>query len=81
MTDLLLPGDPGFYETLYTPAPTLEQDVAFCIRSGGVLLEPVPCGDELEDYFNSGEYDDVISEQEDPPPEGSSITLYLATSS
>jgi len=74
---LLLPWDKGFYETLLIPPPVPEDaHVAYCMRDGGVLLEPVPL-DQLDDYFDSGEYDHVISGHDDGEDYDLEVTIEL----
>lgn len=71
---LLLPGDSGFNEILATPPPTAGADVAFVVRPGGNgLIEGVSL-DALDDYLQSGEYDERIEEIEAEEP---SSLLYL----
>jgi len=74
---LLLPWDEGFYETLLTPPPVPDDVcVAYCVRGGGVLLEPVPL-DHLDDYFDSGEYDQVISGHDEGEDYELEVTIEL----
>jgi len=68
---ILLPGDPGFAETLATPPPNWGQvaaqdgsSYAFAVRPGsGGVAEAVTLT-ELEDFLNSGEYDERLDEIE-----------------
>jgi len=72
---ILLPGDPGFKEILATPPPTAGADVAFVVRPGGNgLIEGVSL-DALDDYLQSGEYDERLEEIE--AEEAPSSLLYL----
>ncbi len=66
---ILLPGDPGFSETLAAPPPNWGEvaardgsSYAFAVRpdSGGVA-EAVTLS-ELEDFLYSGEYDERLDE-------------------
>lgn len=59
---LLLPGDPGFYETLSRP-PELNRDdrQLFVVKPGSLLMEPVNDSEMIE-YLYSGEYDERLSE-------------------
>lgn len=60
---LLLPGQPGFNEILATPPPDPTKSKNFVVRKGGWVAESV---DEqaLQDYFDSGEYDERLDEIE-----------------
>ena len=67
---LLLPGDPGFAETMATAmqpgwqnvAATASTSWAFCLRDDGLMVPLVDA--ELEDYLYGGEYDEVTEEDE-----------------
>lgn len=74
---LLLPGEPGFNEILALPPPSNNRNVSYVVRSGGTLIESVDDA-ELEEYFDSGEYDERL-EQIDIE-EAESDILYLPSS-
>lgn len=67
--DLILPGDPLYYATLYEAKPPDWEDAAnrdgdichFVFRQETGLMEAVTYA-ELEEYLNSGEYDDRLEE-------------------
>jgi hypothetical protein len=67
---IMLPGDPGFNETLLTPRPDW-QDVAsrdgdtyaFVVGEDG-LARPVT-SPELEEYMEGGEYDERLAQIND----------------
>jgi hypothetical protein len=64
---LILPGDPGFYETLATPPPGWrdaicgQDNYAFVVRANTGLAEPVGMR-ELEEYLEGGEYDERLAD-------------------
>jgi hypothetical protein len=72
---LILPGDPGFEETLLRPPPNWRQAIAgsdryaFVVRAGSGLVEPVADRDLLE-YLEGGEYDDRLDAIGDDDDEG-----------
>lgn len=69
---LLLPGDPGFYETLGRQLPPDWQEIAsnhpdfvFVAKAGnGGVLTPV-AWEEAEDYLYGGEYAQRLAELEE----------------
>lgn len=68
---LILPGHPWFEEYLYSTLPPSwrnfayhNPDFAFVARTGSGLLEAVT-EDELEEYLEGGEYDQLIEERGD----------------
>lgn len=72
MTDslLMLPGDPGFDETLMTPRPdwgevaaTDGDNYAFVVMPGEFLPRPVTMA-ELDEYLQGGAYDEQMMEFE-----------------
>lgn len=78
---LLLPGDPGFNETLASPPPGI-QNTNYVVRPGSMLMEAVTEA-ELREYLLSGEYADRTGEieAEIPTNEGlASDVLILPTS-
>lgn len=66
---LILPGDPGFYETLATPPPGWRNQIPssnnayFIVRQGCNLLQPVSEQEYLE-YVEGGEFDERWDEIE-----------------
>lgn len=68
---ILLPGDPGFAETLATPPPNWGQvaardgsSYAYAVRPGsGGVAEAVTLT-ELNEFLNGGEYDERLDELE-----------------
>ena len=74
---LLLPGEPGFNEILALPPPSNNRNASYVVRSNGLLIEAVD-ESELEEYFDSGEYDERL-EQIDIE-EAESDILYLPSS-
>lgn len=68
---LILPGHPFFDEYLYSTLPPSwrnfayhNPDFAFVARAGSGLLEAVS-EDELDEYLEGGEYDQLIEERGD----------------
>lgn len=79
---LLLPGMPGFYETLYSRIPPHDgsRETVFIVRAGGSVLEPV--SDEVaNEYLNGGEFEEreaemeVLEDEEEWIP-GDSLTYF-----
>ncbi|MBL1179448.1 hypothetical protein [Pantanalinema sp. GBBB05] len=68
MTRLILPGDPEFYQTLGTTLPPAAPDQVFIVRAGSLILEPAS-PDEVDDYLQSGEYDQRLAEMGDDDSE------------
>lgn len=73
MSCLILPGHPDFYSTLYNSPHPLTKEIAakdgdtysFVVRPGsGGLATPVS-SQELDDYLDSGEYEERLEESED----------------
>lgn len=71
MSGLILPGDPEFNSTLATPPPGWRDAAAkdgdtfaFVVEPGSGLARCVG-SKGLEDYLNSGEYDERLLEIED----------------
>jgi hypothetical protein len=65
MSQLLLPGDPGFYETLHGSLPPgwrngVDSDFGgyFAVKADSLLLEPLS-PEEVADYMEGGEYDEL----------------------
>ncbi|MGK7899770.1 MAG: hypothetical protein AB4372_40670 [Xenococcus sp. (in: cyanobacteria)] len=65
MGKLLLPGDPGFYETLHSRLPPgwidragVDFANAFAVRAESYCLEPLS-QKELDEYLYGGEYDEL----------------------
>lgn len=59
---LLLPGDPGFDETLCIPPPA--KDCAYIVPTnlGGVMVAVDPEGPEFQEYMEGGEYEARIND-------------------
>lgn len=65
MINLLLPSDGiEFKKWLNVPPPTKER-CNYVVRYGGSGLVEAVTDSELEEYFNSGEYDDRLGEIEE----------------
>lgn len=71
MSGLILPGDPEFDRTLATPPPGWRDAAAkdgdtfaFVVEPGSGLVRCVG-SQGLEDYLNSGEYDERLQEIDD----------------
>jgi hypothetical protein len=71
LPELLLPGDPGFYETLATPPPDWGEaakrdgnNYAFVVEPGSGLARAVDMRD-LEEYLEGGEYEERLLEISD----------------
>lgn len=68
--NLILPGDPGFYETLSTPPPGWRSEVPsssnafFIVRKGSELLQPVSEQEYIE-YSEGGEFEERWDEIDD----------------
>ena len=71
---LLLPGQPGFAETLLIPPPSPGMSCDWVMRKGEMLMEAVT-GDQLDEYFDSGEYDERLEEIEPEQPQTSEIPI------
>lgn len=61
MAVLLLPGMPGFLETLASPPPMAKQGNHFVCRAGTDVLEEVNHAD-LNEYLEGGEYEERMAE-------------------
>ena len=62
MSVIITPESPLFYPTLYgTLPPNTDRGACFIVRADNPLLVPAT-NDELEDYLNSGEYDQRLSD-------------------
>lgn len=68
---ILLPGDPGFAETLAAPPPNWGEvaardgsSYAFAVRPGSAGVAEAVTLTELEDFIYSGEYDERLDEIE-----------------
>lgn len=62
MSNLLLPGDPGFYEILYSntpPGETLSNSFVVDFQTG--VLRQIQSDQDLENYLLGGEYDEVMA--------------------
>lgn len=64
MSRLILPGDPEFYTTLGTITPPAAPDHVFIVRAGSLILEPASPA-EVDDYLQSGEYEQRLAEMGD----------------
>lgn len=72
---LMLPGHPDFNRILATPPPDPDRRKDFVVRKGGSLLESIDSSG-LDEYFESGEYEERLEEIE----EIESDLLYLPVS-
>lgn len=61
MKRLILPGDPEFHLTLGTVTPPAAPDQVFIVRSGSLIMEPAT-PEEVDEYLQSGEYDQRLVE-------------------
>lgn len=59
---LLLPGEPGFVEILATPPPDPGKQYAYIVRPGSGGIPELATVGELDEYLNSGEYDERLDE-------------------
>lgn len=63
-TRLLLPGMPGFQETLASPPPDPGQDYAYVVRPGAAGVPECVTEDGLNEYLKGGEYEARLLELE-----------------
>lgn len=68
MKRLILPGDPEFHFTLGTVTPPAAPDQVFIVRSGSLIMEPAT-PEEVDEYLQSGEYDQRLVEMDDDDSE------------